>query len=174
MHQGWMSRIQAKKVFSHCCGTNRVRPCSTAAIAGLASSAALQYHCTVSSGSIGTPERSPCGTWWTCGSILLQQLEPLELGHDRLAGGEPVLAVQRRAGTASSPPISASVTRPSRSSTLGIARPCRWPTAKSLKSCAGVILTAPVPFSGSEYASATIGMRRPVSGRITCRPTRSR
>ena len=62
MHQGWMSRIQAKNVFSHCWGTNFVRPCSTASIAGLASTAALQYHCTVSRGSIGTPERSPCGT----------------------------------------------------------------------------------------------------------------
>ena len=41
-----------------------------------------------------------------------------------------------------------------------------WPTSKSLKSCAGVIFTAPVPFSGSEYSSATIGMRRPTSGRI--------
>ena len=62
MHQGWMSRIQAKKVFSHCFGTNAVRPLSTASIAGFASSAALAYHCVVSSGSIGTPERSPCGT----------------------------------------------------------------------------------------------------------------
>ena len=42
----------------------------------------------------------------------------------------------------------------------------RRPTSKSLKSCAGVILTAPEPFSGSEYSSATIGMRRPTSGRI--------
>ena len=62
MHQGWMSRIQAKNVFSHCRGTNAVVPASTAAIAGRASSAALQNHCVVSSGSIGTPERSPCGT----------------------------------------------------------------------------------------------------------------
>ena len=50
----------------------------------------------------------------------------------------------------------------------------RSPTSKSLKSCAGVILTAPVPFSGSEYSSATIGMRRPTSGRIANLPTRSR
>ena len=48
------------------------------------------------------------------------------------------------------------------------------PTSKSLKSCAGVILTAPVPFSGSEYSSATIGMRRPTSGRMAYLPTRSR
>jgi len=29
MHQGWILRIQSKKVFSHCRGTNRVRPFST-------------------------------------------------------------------------------------------------------------------------------------------------
>ena len=47
-------------------------------------------------------------------------------------------------------------------------------TSKSLKSWAGVILTAPVPFSGSEYSSAMIGMRRPTSGRMACFPTRCR
>ena len=47
----------------------------------------------------------------------------------------------------------------------------RFPTSKSLKSCAGVIFTAPEPFWGSEYSSATMGMRRPTSGRITFLPT---
>ena len=37
MHQGWMSRIQAKNVFSHCFGKNAMRPVSTASMAGLAS-----------------------------------------------------------------------------------------------------------------------------------------
>ena len=37
MHQGWMLRIHSKNVFSHCRGTNRVCPSSTAAIAGSAS-----------------------------------------------------------------------------------------------------------------------------------------
>ena len=53
------------------------------------------------------------------------------------------------------------------------ARPCRRPTSKSLKSCAGVILTAPLPVSGSAYSSATIGISRPTSGRRTDLPTRS-
>jgi hypothetical protein len=44
-------------------------------------------------------------------------------------------------------PLSASL--PSISNTLICDRSCRLPTSKSLKSCAGVILTAPVPFSGS-------------------------
>ncbi len=68
MHHGLMSRIQAKKVFSHCWGTKLVRPSCTAATAGRESVSASQYHCTVSSGSITAPLRSPCGTWWVCGS----------------------------------------------------------------------------------------------------------
>ena len=39
--------------------------------------------------------------------------------------------------------------RPSASSTLISGSRCRLPTSKSLKSCAGVIFTAPEPFSGS-------------------------
>ena len=38
----------------------------------------------------------------------------------------------------------------------------------------GVILSAPVPNSGSTCSSAMIGRRRPTSGRMQCRPTRSR
>jgi len=42
MHQGWILRIQSKKVFSHWRGTNRVRPSSTAPSAGAASTWASQ------------------------------------------------------------------------------------------------------------------------------------
>ena len=52
----------------------------------------------------------------------------------------------RRRGT---PRCRSSVSLPSTSSTLTCGRSCRLPTSKSLKSCAGVIFTAPVPFSGS-------------------------
>ena len=62
LHQGWMSRIHAKKVFSHCRGTNPVAPRYPAAKAGVGPNAAFAYHCVVSNGSIATPERSPCGT----------------------------------------------------------------------------------------------------------------
>ena len=58
MHQGWMLRIHSKNVFSHCRGTKRVRPSSTAAIAGSASTRASQNHWSVSHGSMTTPERS--------------------------------------------------------------------------------------------------------------------
>src|SRR6202012_3950320 len=58
MHHGWMLRIHSKNVFSHCRGTKTVCPVSTAAIAGSASTLALQYHWSVSHGSMMTPERS--------------------------------------------------------------------------------------------------------------------
>ena len=48
---------------------------------------------------------------------------------------------------------------------------CRWPISKSLKSCAGVTLTAPVPNSMStSLASPMIGILRPVSGSSTSLP----
>ncbi len=157
MHQGWMSRIQAKNVFSHCFGTNTVRP----ALHGRDRRRGERL-------GVGIPLRGqqrldrhlrPVAMRHLVGVRLRlhQQLQPLQLGHDRLAGDEPVLPGERRgpgrvgdAGTAANS-ISASVTRASRSSTDGIGRSWRRPTSKSLKSCAGVILTAPVPFSGSEY-----------------------
>ena len=52
---------------------------------------------------------------------------------------------------------------------VSVGRSCRWPISKSLGSCAGVTLTAPVPNSGSTCSSATIGIRRPVSGSSTSR-----
>ena len=178
MHQGWMSRIQLKKVFSHCFGTNCVLPVSTASIAGLASVAASAYHCQVSRGSIGTPPRSPCGTWLVCGSIF--STSSISSSRAMMAfraakrswPSSPRTKSRSLIPAASASSISASVTLASASSTLGISSPCRLPTLKSLKSCAGVILTAPLPFSGSEYSSATMGMRRPVSGSTTCFPTR--
>ena len=151
-----MSRSQAKNVFSHCLGTNTVWPASTAAIAGAASVLASAYHWVVSSGSIGTSERSPCGTWWVCGSVRTSSSSRSSSAtmavraairscpaSPRVQSGSAMPGMARRS-------ISASVTRASRSSTDGIGRSCRRPTAKSLKSCAGVIFTAPVPFSGSE------------------------
>jgi hypothetical protein len=49
---------------------------------------------------------------------------------------------------------------PSAFNMLIIGSECRWPTAKSLKSCAGVTFTTPVPNAGStRIASAMIGMR---------------
>ena len=68
--------------------------------------------------------------------------------------------------------VGKAVIRASESMTFSVASPARLPTWKSLKSCAGVIFTAPEPFSGSACSSATIGMRRFTIGRSMNLPTR--
>ena len=55
---------------------------------------------------------------------------------------------------------------------VGIGSPCRRPISKSLGSCAGVILSAPVPNAGSTCSSATTGIMRPTSGSSICLPMR--
>ena len=47
---------------------------------------------------------------------------------------------------------------------------CLNPTSKSLKSCAGVIFTAPLPFSGSACSSKTKGISLSSIGKITVSP----
>jgi hypothetical protein len=54
----------------------------------------------------------------------------------------------------------------------GIGSPCRRPISKSFGSCAGVILSAPVPKVGSTCSSATTLIMRPTSGSSISRPTR--
>ena len=115
---------------------------------------------------------------------LLDKLALVHHRDDALARGEAVEPVERVDGLAQVAPRAA---RPSgtpalprsrifasASMTLTSGRLCRRPTSKSLKSCAGVIFTAPEPASGSAYSSAMIGMRRPTSGRMAFLPTRSR
>ena len=50
---------------------------------------------------------------------------------------------------------------------------CLLPTSKSLKSCAGVIFTAPEPFSGSAYSSAIIGICFSTIGSVQVFPIKS-
>ncbi len=57
------------KVLSQFFGTKTVSPFSTAAMAGLAISAAFTYHCSVSIGSMTTLERSPKGWAMTLSSL---------------------------------------------------------------------------------------------------------
>jgi hypothetical protein len=47
----------------------------------------------------------------------------------------------------------------------------RSPISKSLGSCAGVTLTAPVPKRMSTASSAMTGISRPISGRRSILPT---
>ncbi len=68
MHQSLMLRIHSKYVRSQFSGTKRMRPSSTARIAGAASGAMRTYHWSVSQGSITAPLRSPRGIVRRCGS----------------------------------------------------------------------------------------------------------
>ena len=63
-----------------------------------------------------------------------------------------------------------SLMRPSVAMMTSGGRLWRWPISKSLASCAGVTFTAPVPNAGSTSASATTGIGRSISGRITRLP----
>ena len=62
---------------------------------------------------------------------------------------------------------------PSSVMTLILKRLWRSPTSKSSKSWAGVILTAPVPYSGSACSSAMMGISRSVRGKWTVLPIKS-
>ena len=105
-----------------------------------------------------TPDRSPCGTMRRMRLDPVEQTQLLHHRDDALARGEPVEAVaaparrpgrRRRQSPRAKAALSPQRERASASRMLIIGRLCRRPTWKSLKSCAGVILTAPEPFSGS-------------------------
>ena len=62
MHHGGMLSIRSKYWRRAPSGVIRTSPCSTASIAGLASSSMRQNHCSEISGSIRSPERCENGT----------------------------------------------------------------------------------------------------------------
>ncbi len=83
------------------------------------------------------------------------------------------LRASKRSSPATGP--AAAVILPARSITVSCSRPWRFPVSKSLKSCAGVTFTAPVPnFGSTRMASAMTGSSRPVSGWRTFLPTTPR
>ena len=67
-HQSWMLRIQLKKVDVHVSGTNRVRPCSTAPTAFLASGSTFTNHWGDSRGSTTVAQRWQVPTESACGT----------------------------------------------------------------------------------------------------------
>ena len=81
---------------------------------------------------------------------LLQQLQPFQLLQDSDPGHKPVQPGQALHKLRSFPDFLQASPGPWRSRIEGAGSPCRRPTSKSLKSWAGVIFTAPEPFSGSE------------------------
>ena len=130
----------------------------TAAIAGFASVAASTYHWSVSHGSITASPRCACGTACVCASIFSTRPSASRSATTCLRAAKrsrPRYFCRRARRSACAPGVEDVDDRQIS---------CRLPTSKSLKSCAGVIFTAPEPFSGSEYSSAMIGISRPTSG----------
>ncbi len=181
-----MFSIQLKKVFSQLFGTISTAPLRTAFSGAWASSSAFTYHWSVSQGSIGTPPRSPNGCWITRGSASACCSSPslsLVTWGIRKSSSFIRATTRSRATNRSSPMNSAGTnpsavwtTRASASNMLSMSAgliPARLPTSKSLKSCPGVILTTPLPSSGSACSSATTLNRRPVIGWRISLPTAS-
>ena len=156
MHQSWMLLIQWKYVFDQLSGTNLVFPCSTASIAGLASGCIFTNHCVEIIGSTTVSQRWHVADGVHVRLAAAREAQLLQLGLHRLARLEAIQARERAA---------LGVDVPSTSKMLIFGRLWRLPVAKSLKSCAGVTFTAPVPNFGS--TSIGVGDDRDLARRRT-------
>ena len=131
-------------------------PLLDGAMAGAASSSIAHHHWSMISGSTRVWQRSHVGRR---GDRLLSLEEPRSRAHSSTRS--PASAC---VSPASSP--ASSLIRPSRPITASSGSPCSRPISKSIGSCPGVTLSAPVPNSGSTCSSATIGTRRSTKGTI--------
>ncbi|SKX96029.1 Uncharacterised protein [Mycobacteroides abscessus subsp. abscessus] len=141
MHQSCMSSTHANQRGSIDFGWMTVDPSRTASPAAFASDSTATHHCIDSRGSIGSPVRSECPTLCRYGRTSFT-MRPCAASASRI-----LTRASKRSMPSNCVPVSAM--RASSSMIVGIGRSCRAPTAKSFGSCAGVILTAPVPNSGS-------------------------
>ena len=106
---------------------------------------ASQNHCSVKKGSIIELDLSPKGTLFLIISSLTKSCNSFNFSN-----------IFCLASNLSNPIYSfgaLSLIFPSSFNMFIDFNFCLFPTSKSLKSCAGVILTAPVPCSGSAYSS---------------------
>ena len=87
-----------------------------------------------------------------------EQAERVEIGHDASAG---FVAIEAGVGAAGGGDFGVAS-----DDFDEIGSPWRLPASKSLGSCAGVILTTPVPNSGSAISSRMMGISRSIRGRL--------
>ena len=140
----------------------RVCPCSTASMAGRARGSIFTNHCLESSGSSTVSQRWHRPSGRTCGFD--PRSSPFSASRRFTS-----LRAANRSRPATGP--AAAVIFPSRPMTVIISSRWRLPTSKSLKSWAGVTLTAPVPKAGStRMASPMMGISRSTSGWRTFLP----
>ncbi len=155
-HQSWMFSRKWSYVFSHSPGMMAVLPERTASSALSAIAFMRRNHCVEIIGSTTPPDR------WQRGSVSTWGLVP----RARPLSARAFFTARRaslRSRPAKGPALAFMV--PSRFRMLISSRPCRLPVAKSLKSCAGVTFTAPVPnFGSTRMASVTMGIVRSTNG----------
>ncbi len=165
MHQSRRPSTQAKNRGAIEAGSITTRPSRTASPAALASTSTRTHHCSDNRGSTTVSQREQ----W-----------PTECRYGRFSAtirpsSRRAATMANRASSRSSPANGPGAVMTPRSSIIVIAgRSWRRPISKSFGSCAGVTLTAPVPKLGSTCESATIGIRRLVSGSATVEPMRCR
>ena len=156
--------IQCSYVFVHSSGTITVLPERTASSAGSASGFVFTNHCVEIIGSTIVPERSLFGSMRSC--CLLPRARPFSSRAFFTA-----LRATKRSIPANAPQVSFSL--PSIVRMLSSSSLWRLPVAKSLKSCAGVTFTAPVPnVMSTSSASQITGIVRSTNGcwrRLPCR-----
>ena len=131
----------------------------------MASGAIFTNHCVEMSGSTTVLQRwhVPTACWWSA---------TFSSSPSRSSCSTMAARALKRSRPAYGPP--AAVIFPSSSITATSGRLWRFPIWKSFGSCAGVTFTAPVPNAGSTNSSPTIGSSRPMIGRRTAWPIRSR
>ena len=166
MHQSCMLSTHANQRGSSSLGWTTTSPLRTASPAALASGPTLTNHCSDSRGSMGS--NLPRWAWPTlCRCGFSATIRPCARSASLTA-----VRAANRSRPSNSVPLPAMC--PVSSMIVGIGSWCRRPISKSLGSCAGVILSAPVPNAGSTCSSATTGIMRPTSGSSICLPMRWR
>ena len=131
-------------------------------MAGIAIFWASTYHWSISHGSITSFDLSPWGTVWVIVSSFTNKFNDFKVSK--------IFFLAWNLSKPSKSFVPFSFIDASALKILIISKLWRLPTSKSLKSWAGVIFTAPEPFSGSEYLSKIIGIGLFKIGRITFLP----
>ena len=165
MHHGRTFSSQSRQTREKRSGVKRTRPSLTAAIAGAASSSIAHHHWSMISGSTRVWQRWQVPIEWRYGS--LRSSCPRSSTHASTRA--PASSCVRPARSPAS-----SFIRPSGPITASSGSSWSRPISKSVGSCPGVTLSAPVPNSGSTRSSAITGTRRSTYGTTTSLPTRSR
>mmetsp|Transcript_3935 Transcript_3935/g.9912 ORF Transcript_3935/g.9912 Transcript_3935/m.9912 type:complete len:211 (+) Transcript_3935:1809-2441(+) len=163
-HQSRMFSSHLNHVDSNSAGMISRRPSRTASQPSAAICLQSTHHCGLSSGSITSLEREHSPRRMVLGSV--PRYSPFSFRNS-----VTVRRASKRACPSKGPPRA--LILPTSSKMLMNSRLWRLPVAKSLGSCAGVILTQPVPKAMStSSASQMMGILRPSTGCTTNFPCR--